>query len=417
MANIIKGFSNPALVIMFFLGISCGFPLALTASSLKTWLSSMQISIKEIAAFAFIAIPYSCKFLWSPFVDGVKIPLLNKLLGQRRSWLITSQILLVFAVFLLGQSNPEENLLYCASIATLVAFLSATQDIVVDAYRIERLPKETQALGVAMYVYGYRLGLFGSGAGLLILAAKFSWPFSYSIGAIILVVGIITTLLCQEPEHKHRQRLVGKSYLEQFVNIVINPFKEFITVNQWYYIIIFVILFKLGDALAGNLTFTFLVKTGFTLEEIALYVKTYGLIATLCGLFIGGVIVQKYRIFNSLLFAGIIQMLSNLMFVYQSHVGHDTSMLMLTIICENIAGAIGDVVFIAYLSSMCNLQFAATQYALFSSIATIGRNIISGSSGIIVDHYSWATFFIISTVAALPGILMIFKVRTIKRKQ
>jgi len=199
--------------------------------------------------------------------------------------------------------------------------------------------------------------------------------------------------------------------------MVINPFKEFITIDKWYYIIIFIVLFKLGDALAGNLTNVFLIKLGFTLQELALYVKTYGLIATFLGLFLGGIIVQRYGIFKSLLFAGVIQLLSNLMFIYQDYMGHDTLTLIFTISIENISGAIGDVVFVAYLSSLCNFQFAATQYALLSSLATVARNMISGSSGFLVDSYGWTIFFIISIIAALPGILMIFKIRTIKRKQ
>jgi MFS transporter, PAT family, beta-lactamase induction signal transducer AmpG len=415
--SVLKAFANPTLLVMFFLGLSCGFPLALTASTLKTWLASLDISIKEIAAFAWIAIPYSTKFIWSPFVDGLKIPYLHKLLGQRRSWLLVTQISLIGAVFLLGSSNPAKSLFCCAAAATLVAFLSATQDILVDAYRIEKLPKETQAMGVTMYVYGYRLGLYVSGVGLLLLADQLTWPIAYYIGAFILVIGVISTLSCTEPKYKHKKILENSSYLERFIHMVINPFKEFITIDKWYYIIIFIVLFKLGDALAGNLTNVFLIKLGFTLQELALYVKTYGLIATFLGLFLGGIIVQRYGIFKSLLFAGVIQLLSNLMFIYQDYMGHDTLTLIFTISIENISGAIGDVVFVAYLSSLCNFQFAATQYALLSSLATVARNMISGSSGFLVDSYGWTIFFIISIIAALPGILMIFKIRTIKRKQ
>lgn len=415
--NTLRAFANPAFLSMFFLGISCGFPLALIASVLKTWLASFDISVKTIAAFSFVAVPYTTKFIWSPFVDAVKIPYLHKLLGQRRSWLIISQFFLMLAIMLLANSNPQENLLLCAASATIVAFCSATQDIVVDAYRIERFPANLQATSVALYVYGYRLGLYSSGAGLLILAHMLSWQISYNIAALVIGLGIVTTLLIKNPDHAPSKEYDGHSYLEHLLRIIINPFKDFITINRWYYIIFFIVLFKLGDAIAGNLTNPFLIKKGFNLEEIALYVKTYGLIATFVGLLLGGIIVQKFGIIKSLFFAGIVQMLSNLMFVYQDKVGHDITALIFTISAENITGAIGDVVFIAYLSSICSFQFAATQYALFSSLATFAKNIISGTSGVIVDQYGWTAFFLVSTIAAIPGILMIFKIRHIKRQQ
>ncbi len=397
------------------MGLACGFPLALILSTLKTWLATYGMSMKEVGAFAFIAMPYSLKFLWSPFIDGIRIPILGKKMGQRRSWLFVIQMLLITAIFLLAQSKLESGLLYCAIMATIVAFLSASQDIVVDAYRIEKLPVNLQSMSVTMYIYGYRIGLYISGAALLIIANYSNWNYAYYVGGIIMMASLLVTILCKEPKHKNEKTL--QNYHDHISRMVVEPFKDFTKTNGWVYLILFVVLFKLGDAVAGNLINPFLVKIGFSLSEIALIVKTYGLPATLLGTFIGGVMVHRYGLMNSLIFAATLQMLSNVMFVFQDQVGHNNIALIITISIENICAGIGDVVFIGYLSSLCNLNFAATQYALLSSIATIGRNFVSGTLGFVADDYGWTMFFIISIIAAVPGLLMIFKIKNIKRTQ
>jgi PAT family beta-lactamase induction signal transducer AmpG len=407
--------SNPGLLVMLFMGMACGFPLALTASTLKTWIATYGISMREVGAFAFVAMPYSLKFLWSPFIDGVRIPFLHKKFGQRRSWLFLIQSLMVVAIFLLAQSEPDSSLLYCAVLATIVSFLSASQDIVVDAYRIEKLPVNLQSMGVTMYIYGYRIGLYISGAALLIIAGYSNWHYAYYVGGIIMALALLVTMLSSEPIHKAQKELKG--YHEHLTKMIIEPFKNFTQTSGWYYLLLFIILFKLGDAVAGNLTQPFLIKTGFSLPEIALIVKTYGLPSTLFGTFIGGIVVHRYGLIHSLIFAAIIQMLSNGMFIIQDHIGHNNLVLIATITIENVCSGIGDVVFVGYISSLCNLNFAATQYALLSSFATIGRNFISGTLGFVVDDYGWTMFFIVSMIAALPGLLMILKIRNIKRTQ
>lgn len=412
-----KLFTDTKLLSMLFLGMSCGIPLALILSVLKTWLAEFDITMTKVAAFAFISTPYIFKFVWAPFMDGLKIPVLHNSLGHRRSWLIITQILLMISIFFLGDSNPGEDLLHCAIVATLVAFFSASQDIVVDAYRIERYQKEMQAMCTTIYVYGYRIGLYMSGAGMLMLASKFGWTYAYYTAAVVMSIGVITTMLSSEPNHTHKKENKFHSYAERISNIVINPFRDFISVKNWYYVLLFVALFKLGDALAGNLTMTFLKKTGFTLEELALYVKTYGLVATLVGLLIGGIMAHRFNLFKCLIFAGILQMVSNLMFVYQDYVGHNVYVLAQTIVFENLSASIGDVVFIAYLSRMCSFTFAATQYALLSACASFARTFIAGVSGYVVDSYGWSTFFVVTTIAAIPGILMIFKINSINRDQ
>lgn len=409
-------FFKKDMFVMFFMGLACGFPFALTASTLKAWLSDYNMSMSEVGAFAFVALPYSLKFLWSPIIDGIKLPFLHKRFGHRRSWLLCVQIALILSIALLSQSKPDQGLLYCAAVATLVAFFSASQDIIVDAYRIERLEQNDQSMGVTFYIYGYRIGLYIAGAVLLIVADYINWKYAYYMGTAIMALGILVTLFSSEASHDRKEDK-RKKYKDHFYDVVIAPFRNFMETKGWYYFIIFIVFFKLGDALAGNLTIPFLMKLGFSKTSIAIIVKTYGLPAVLFGAFLGGVIVHRFGLIKSLIFAGIIQMLSNIMFIVQDNVGDNSLVLIATIAIENISGSIGDVIFIGYISKLCNFRFAATQYALLTSVATVGRNLIAGSSGFLVDKYSWTVFFLISIIMSLPGLLLIFKIKDIKRSQ
>ncbi len=408
---------NPKLIPIFFLGFTSGFPYALIASTLVIWLTESGVSITSIGLFTFTALPYSLKFLWSPFIDGINLPILHKLLGKRRSWLFLIQSLLIISIILLGYSDPKEHILLCATIASIISYLSASQDVVIDAFRIEKLEEDLQGLGATMISFGYRIGLYASGAGLLILATYVSWSTAYVFAAIAMSVGLMTTLICDEP-HKERGHEKKSPSLAIFLGkIIINPFKDFMLYEKWYLIILFVILYKLGDAMAGIMTNPFLVNLGFTKPEIVTVVKTYGLFATLAGSLLGGIIVYRMHIIKALLICGIFQMLSNLMFVAQFHAGHDTLFLILTISLENAASGMGGVAMIAYLSKLCNLNFAATQYALLSSVASVSRNVLSGVSGFIIASQGWSNFFLITTFAAIPGILLIFVIKNLSKKQ
>lgn len=409
----IKSQINPYLtkdlLPIFFLGFAGGAPFSLIASVLSAWLTELGISKTSIGLLTLVAVPYSFKYLWSPFVDGLNIPILKKL-GKRRSWLITTQILLMAAIFALGSINPLENLTLCAILAIAVSFFSATQDIVIDAYRIERLAVHQQGMGAAAYSYGYRIALYISGSVPLIIATYYTWQLAYIFTGMIILVGIITTLVIKEPRD-HHEVTKGRTMLQFLNDVIIAPFKNFTKIPEWYYVIAFIILFKLGDAMAGIMTTPFLLDTGFTKIEIVSIVKTYGLITTFIGLFIGGLMVNKLNFREALLFSGIAQMLSNLMFVYQDYVGHDMIVLISTITVENLASGMGATVMIAYLSSLCSFKFAATQYAVLSSVATLSRNVISGFSGIVVDNYSWSVFFLVSTIVALPALMLISKIQ------
>lgn len=406
----LKPYMNKKFTPLFFLGFSGGIPLAMIGSVLSAWLTELGISKTSIGLFTLVSIPYSFKYLWSPFVDGLNLPILGRF-GKRRGWLLASQVFLLLAIFTLAITNPAENITLCAILAISVAFFSATQDIVIDAYRIEYLSPHQQGLGAAVYSYGYRISLYIAGAAPLIIATYLSWSSAYIFTGMLMLVGVITTLMIKEPSQRKQEDYIEKGIKVFFKEVIIAPFKNFMRIDNWHYIIIFVILFKLGDAMAGIMTTPFLLDIGFTKIEIVSIVKTYGLVTTFIGLLIGGLMVNKLNFREALLYSGIAQMLSNLMFVYQDYVGHDSIALISTITVENLASGMGATVMIAYLSSLCSIKFAATQYALLSSVVTLSRNLISGFSGIIVDNYNWTLFFLVSTIAALPALLLISKIK------
>ena len=412
-----KSYLDSRLISILFLGFASGFPLALTASTLIVWLTEEKIAIEHVGLFAFTGLTYSLKFLWSPFIDGLKLPLLHNILGKRRSWLLLIQVLLLIAILALGLSDPKEHLFLCFGIAAVVAFLSASQDIVADAFRIEKLDEELQGLGATVFGLGYRIGAYASGAGLLLIATFYNWSLAYIIGAFAMGIGIVTTLLCHEPVHASTKDQPTKTATEFLQHVIFDPFKDFMLYRRWYLIILFVLLYKLGDAMAGIMTMPFLLNLGFTKPEIVAVVKTFGLFAGLSGSLIGGVVAYRIGIVKSLILCGVLQMLSNLMFVVQAHAGHDSFYLAMTIGCENLATGMGSVAMIAYLSNLCNAKFTATQYALLSSCATIARNMLSGATGYIIGSVGWVSFFYITVIAAIPGILIIFVIKDLKKNQ
>jgi len=413
----IKSFVDTGLLAIFCMGFASGFPFALTASVLLLRLKESGVAISSVGLFTLVAVPYSFKYLWAPFLDNLRLPLLQKLLGRRRGWLCFIQILLMVAIFLFGAIDPQKNLYLCAVLALCVTFLSATQDIIIDAYRIERLTVNLQGAGSAATNYGWRAGIYLSGVMPLIVAEKFSWSLAYYLSAGIMVIGIMTTLLIREPSvEKTIVENKYKGFADVIFKFFVIPFKDFLKIKGIFYILGFVILFKLGDAMAGVMTLPFLSDKGFSKIEIATIVKTFGVFATLVGVFIGGALSYRVSLKYSLLIAGILQMLSNLLFIYQDYVGHSQLALMFTITGENLASGIGVTITIAYLSSLCNIRFAATHYALLSSISTLSRNVLSSLSGFIVENSSWSTFFLISTIAALPALILLMKFVPFEKK-
>ncbi len=413
----LSAYMHPRIIAVAFLGFSSGLPLALSFWTLTIWLTESGISKSDIGLFALVGTPYVIKFLWSPLIDQMHIPFFTKRLGKRRSWMILSQLCLMIALVGLGATNPTENAWNVALFALLVAICSATQDIVIDAYRIEILDENQQGEGSAALVFGYRMGMLISGGGALFLSEYLGWFITYCIMAALISVGIITVMLTGEPENSKYTDKKADNWADWINKAVIEPFGEFMSRGNWLLILAFIILYKLGDAYAGVMTGPFLIDIGFTKPEIGAVVKSYGLIATLIGAFAGGWLVHKYGMMKSLLLCGFLQMASNLMFVVQAHAGNDIMVLMATISAENFSGGMGTSVFVAYLSSLCNLKYTATQYALFSSFAATGRTWLSSSSGFIVDRFGYIDFFLISTAIALPGIiLLIYMGKSLNKK-
>lgn len=416
-------YRDPRVAFLVLFGFSSGLPLALTASTLSTWLADVGVSLTAIGFFAAVATPYSLKFLWAPLVDRIRLPVLANLLGHRRSWMILIQGLLIAAITALGGSNPTETPEVTAALAVLVAFLSATQDIVIDAYRVEILKRDQYAAGAATTVFGYRIAMLVSGAGALFLADQMAWEAVYVIMAGVQGVGVVAVLLNPEPAANGRETLAKEGAMAARLTgrreravawlymAVVAPFHEFMTrsgIKTAVVILVFVVFYKFGDALAGTMTNPFLIRIGFTKSEIAEVVKLFGFVATLVGLAIGGVLVKAMGLFRALLLCGVLQLVSNLVFAVQAKLGADLGFLAVTIGFENLAGGMGSAVFIAYISALCNLAFTATQYALLSSLAVVGRTMLSTGGGALADAVGWVDFFILTAVAAVPGILILF---------
>jgi len=391
--------------IIFFLGIASGLPIVLILSTLKALLVDKGFDLKTIGFFSLVSLPYTLKFCFAPIIDSFGIPVLTKMVGQRRSWIILTQVVLVIFISALGIAGIVGSVASIATLAILVAFASSSQDIVIDAYRIELIEKENQGLAASFYVYGYRIGMLISGAGALILAELISWDAVYFIMAAFMASCLIATLFAEDSKKGWQQKKY--SFPSWVSESVINPLKDFALHPNWMMILSFIICFKLSDVFAGNLTLPFLLEIGFSKIEIASIVKTFGLFATLFGVFVGGVLVKKLGLIKSLWIAALAQMVSNLAFSYLSTLGHNSEALYFVIFIENFSGGIGDSVFVAYLSSLCSIAFSATQYALLVSCATLARSIFSSSAGIFATALGWYNFFIFSTLLAIPGLIFL----------
>lgn len=407
--NAFSIYLRPKVIAIFFLGFSSGLPLALTASTLSIWLTEAGVDKTTIGLFAIVATPYALKFLWAPLIDMFPLPYFTRIFGRRSGWMILAQLMLVNFTILLGFTDPWQHPWQTAILAFCLSFASATQDIIIDAYRVEILDKDEQGAGAAMIVFGYRVGMLISGAGALFLAEYYSWSVVYFLMALCVTVGIITILFAGEPEilRPSAVKLKHEKAIEWLRRIIISPFADFTHRHGWLLILLFVIFFKFGDALAGVMTNTFFIEVGFSKADIATIIKLYGFAATLAGSFIGGVLVYRLGLVKSLWIGGTFQMLSNLLFALQAVVGYDKELLAITIGFENFSSGIGTAAFVAYLSSLCNISYTATQYALLSSLSSIGRTWLSASAGYLSVQLDWTYFFILTTFAAIPGLIFL----------
>lgn len=402
-------YAEPRVIAVLFLGFSSGLPLLLTLSTLSAWLKEDNVSLTGIGLFALVGLPYTLKFCWAPIVDRMPLPPLTSMLGRRRGWCIATQIALAVAIVGLGSTDPLTNPAATAAWALAVAFTSASQDIVIDALRVEVLEEKQYGAGAAMVVAGYRVGLLVAGAGALFLAEAVDWFWVYAAMAAFMSVGVVTVLLLPEPDRPDVENVVKHAssgpaaWLQQ---AVIEPFADFMRRPGWLGILAFVLFYKFGDSLAGIMAIPFYLDIGFSKSEIASVSKIFGLVATLAGGFAGGLVVARLGIMRSLIICGVLQMGSNLLFAVQAAVGHSIPMLTVTIAVENIAGGMGTAAFVAYLSALCNIAFTATQYALLSSFMAFARTVLSAPGGALAENTDWITFFVLTTVAAIPGLLL-----------
>lgn len=410
MTNLFKSlfvYKNPKILAVLFLGFASGLPLPLTGATLDAVLNQAGVAKTAIGLFALISVPYSFKFLWAPIIDRLPVPILTKLLGRRRSWIIITQISLVASITMLGFSHPLENITVTALVALWVAFSSASQDIVIDAWRIESLEPTEQGAGASAATTGYivAMKLIG-GAMAFWLSDLMPWSYVYAIMAAMMSLGIVAVMVAGEPKVKEKQTQ-SKTIAEFFRDGVIAPFIDFIKTPGWLLVVAFIIFYKFADAFAGKMLTPFLQDTGFTNTELAFYLKTFGLGATLLGTFTGGVLVYRFGIFKALLVGGLLQIVSNLMLVMLAHVGHNQIALAVVIAVDNLNAGMGTAALVAYLSSLCNVRYTATQYALLSSLASTGRIFLASSSGWFAQTLGWSNFFILSCFIALPGIALL----------
>lgn len=392
---------TPRMLVSFLMGFSCGVPLLLTLSVLQAWMTEEGVDLSVIGLFALVGLPYTLKFVWSPVVDRFTL----SFLGRRRGWLLIVQILLVVAIAGLGLTSPRENPWQVAFAALLVTFFSASQDIVVDAYRREDLRDIELGLGASFYVNGYRVGMLLAGSGGLILADHVSFRLVYLFLAASLLVGIVTTLLCREPE-------VPAGTPRTIREAVFEPFIEYFKRNQAILILAFILLYKIGDQMASTMTTPFYLEIGFSKTEIGAVAKLFGFWATIAGGLVGGIVLLKMRIKTALLGFGFLQAISTIGFSLLALVGNKVAALAAVIAFENFSGGMGTAAYVAYMASITNKKFTATQYALLSSLMGVPRVLASAPTGFMVESLGWFLFFILCAAVAVPGLILLRWVET-----
>ena len=412
--------------VILLLGFSSGLPLLLVFQTLSAWLEESEISLTTIGWFSLASTAYALKFLWAPLVDRVPLPFLTNFFGQRRAWMIFSQLLIAMSMLGLGQSDPTLDLWVVALWAVALAFASATQDIAVDAYRIESLDEEQMGAGSANYVLGYRIAMLTAGAGALFIADIWGWYVAYALMAILMSVGLLTVLFSPEPKSRfgvetatQMQKITDfvswyahlpfflRSVIVRLYEAVICPFSDFMSRPHWAMILLFVALYKYGEALLGIMANPFYLDIGFSKSEIAAVSKGYGLTMTLVGGYLGGILVARYGIMKALLYAGILQCIANLAFTAQALIGYSVPMLAFTISIENLTAGMATTAFIAYLSSLCNIAYTATQFALFTSLMNVARTVFASGGGWLADNMDWSIYFLLTTFAAIPGLVIL----------
>jgi MFS transporter, PAT family, beta-lactamase induction signal transducer AmpG len=408
---------RPGVLIVALLGFSSGLPLALSGETLRVWMADRGVDLGTIGLLSLAGLPYTLKFIWAPVVDAWQVPFLWRL-GRRRGWLAATQLLLIPTILFLGTRDPLASPLVVGVAALLVASASATQDIVVDAFRVQSLPTDEQAAGVASYVAAYRLGMLASGAGVVGLAGWLElqglsketiWPIAYALAAALVLVGLITTLRAREPQSAaEHDPTEGHGALLRLYETARDSFAEFLTRDAALAVLAFVVLFKLCDALAGAMTAPFVLSLGYSKLQYASIVKGVGLTALLIGGFAGGAVARVLPLATALWIGAILQSVSILAFVWLGWQEPSMSALSVAIMIENFATAIGTVIFVGYLSALCrNPLHTATQYALLTALASTGRTFFASGTGFAAKALGWPAFFVACVFTALPALALL----------
>lgn len=396
-------FLNPRVLTVLFLGFSSGLPLALSGGTLQAWLTVENVDIKTIGMFSLVGLPYTLKFIWSPLMDRFVVPIF----GRRRGWIALSQLALIGLILGMSVTSPQNGLWFLALLAFCLTFVSASQDVAIDAYRAEVLREPERGMGAAVSVTGYRLAMLVSGALALIFSGYLGWRATYMLMALIMSIGVIAVWLGPEPEDPGTPPSSMKDAVE-------GPFKEFFSRTGVWSLLALIILYKLGDAFAGSLTTTFLIRgMSFSVGEVGTINKGMGLASTIIGALFGGVLMARLRLFKSLLIFGILQAVSNLSFMVLALVGKSYPLMIFTIAFENLAGGMGTAAFVAFLMVLCNHSYTATQFALLSALASLGRVFVGPLSGVLVDGMGWTVFFFTTFLFALPGLVLLWIMREV----
>jgi PAT family beta-lactamase induction signal transducer AmpG len=402
LAEYAAAFRSRNILIVMVLGFSSGLPLALTAGTLQAWLAVQGVDIVTIGWFALVGQPYTYKFLWAPLMDRFQPPFL----GRRRGWLATTQFALLVLIGAMGMLSPRDSPWLTALCALAIAFLSASQDIVVDAYRTDILSAEQRGAGAAVSVLGYRIAMLVSGAGALILADQWlGWQAMYWVMATLMLVGFVATWFAIEPPGA----AAAPRTLQEAVKL---PLAEYFSRRGAWWLLLLVVLYKLGDAFAGNLTTAFLLRgPGFSATEVGAISKGFGLVATITGALAGGALMANLRLYRALMLFGILQAVTNLGFMVLAGAGKSYPMLYVVIGAENLCGGMGTAAYVALLMALCDRRFSATQYALLSALSAIGRVYVGPIAGYLVESLGWQSFFFCTFLIALPGVAMLYAMR------
>jgi PAT family beta-lactamase induction signal transducer AmpG len=399
-------YTDRRMLAIFGMGLASGLPLPLTTSTLSYWLSKAGVDKTTIGLFALVGLPYSLKFLWSPALDHVRIPGLARRLGQRRSWALVAQLALVASIAALGATDPAQAPWATARLALAIAFLSATQDIAIDAYRIEVLADPEQGAGAAATQTGYRIGLLIAAAGALALSDFAPWSVVFAALAAVMGVGVASVLLGPAPPPLARAPR-DASWSALLERALVAPLRDFSLRPMWGAILAFAMLYKFGDAVAGVMAMKFYHDLGFSGVEIASVTKVLGLAASVAGVLVGGVLVAQLGVFRALALGGLLQVPSLLLFALAAHLGHDLGGLTLAVGADSFSAGLAGAALVAYLSSLCRGAFTATQYALLTSLMAAGRTGLASGSGWLAARLDWASFFSAAALLAGPGLLLL----------